>query len=168
MRASAQGECQCKISYLFSIYTQTHGRVLTRRIRQRRPIAMPSRGRLSVHDEQYYSFRPRILHPGKAQREFPAVIKHYTHIGDSPRMGVDTHTPAIAIRYSSTTSSYAHYTTLRVEYTLVRYDLIAHTIGCETAIRLLPHHVYGWSSVQRLVDLKLPYDRLYPLLLCVD
>ena len=159
------GVCQCKISYLFSIYTQSHGRVLTRRIRQRRPIAMPSRGRLSVHDEQYYSFRTRILHPGKAQRELPADITHYTYRGNTTRMGV---APAIAVRYSSTTSSYAHYTTLRVEYTLVRYDLIAHTIGCETAIRLLPHHVYGWSSVQRLVDLKLPYDRLYPLLLCVD
>ena len=162
--------CQCKISYLISIhviYTQSHGRVLTRRIRQRRPTAMPSRGRLSVHDEQYYSFRTRILHPGKAQRELPAVIKHYTYIGDTTRTGVDTHTPVIAIRYSSTTSSYAHYTTLRVEYTLVRYDFIARTIRCATAVRLLPHHVYGWSSVQRLVDLKLPYDRLYPLLLCV-
>ena len=141
--------------------------MLTRRTRQRRPTAMPSRGRLSVHDEQYYSFRTRILHPGKAQRELPAVIKHYTYIGDTPRTGVDTHTPDIAIRYSSTTSSYAHYTTPRVKYILVRYDFIARTIHCATAVRLLPHHVYGWSSVQRLVDLKLPYDRLYPLLLCV-
>ena len=92
---------------------------------------------------------------------------HVLYIGDTPHTGVDTHTPDLAIRYSSTTSSYAHYTTLRVKYTLVRYGFIAHTIGCATAVRLLPHRVYGWSSVQRLVDLKLPYDRLYPLLLCV-
>ena len=119
------GFCQCKISYLFSIHTQSHGRVLTRRIRQHRPIAMPSRGRLSVHDEQYYSFRTRILHPGKAQRELPAIIKHYAYIGGTPHTGVDTHTPSLAVRHSSTTSSYAHYTTPRVEYTLVRYGSIA-------------------------------------------
>ena len=122
------------------------------------------------------SLRPRrtvllISHthiaPGKSAARTPCnhqALPRYTFIGDT---GVDTHTPVIAIRYSSTTSSYAHYTTLRVEYTLVRGDSIAHTIGCATAVRLLPHHVYGWSSVQRLVDLKLPYDRLYPLLLCV-
>ena len=72
-----------------------------------------------------------------------------------------------AIRHLSTTSSYAHSTTLQVEYTLARYYFIVRTIRYATAVRLLPHHVYGWSPVQRLVDLKLPYDRLYPLLLCV-
>ena len=47
--------CQCKSLTLSVIHTQPHGRVLTRHTRQRRPTAMPSRGRLSVHDKQLHA-----------------------------------------------------------------------------------------------------------------
>ena len=70
-----------QISYLLSlhvIYTQSQGRVLTRRTRQRRPTAMPSRGRLSVPGISTYSFTQHA----RDRKQYSANTLAYFHMYD--------------------------------------------------------------------------------------
>ena len=192
MRASAQGECQCNnpfhlIPTLRSTRAGAHATHKTAQL-HRDVVEGPSlRPKILQQPTQYWHHRNHVLHEDADSRmvydkqyrhSSPPVVTWPTRrsrLNPQAALHHDCGTPQqhTQIAHSQlahstpTTSSYAHYTTPRVEYTLVRYGFVARTIRCAIAVRLLPHRVYGRSSVQRLVDLKLPYDRLYVRFSCV-